>query len=141
MLESVLRHIHNRFEICSVVGEFEIDSGSLVVPGAQDGQYVWIEGSVFNDGLHRCPLDSLEDETFDGRVYLLAVPSAVEDITENISEWCADNAETLSSPYQSESFGGYSYTKSASGGSTLSGWQAQFKNELNPYRKLGCEGF
>ena len=145
MLEQVLRHIHNRFERGYVVGTFEVSSGTVSVDGAQDGQYVWIEGSVFNDGLHSYPLSGLTDETFDGRVVLLAVPKAVQDVADSVSDWLADNADVMNSPYQSESFGGYSYTKadrsSSSDGSSLSGWEAQFKGDLDPWRKMSHSGW
>lgn len=145
MLEQVLRHIHNRFEYAYLSGTFSVSSGTFEVEGAQDGQYLWIEGSVFNDGLHQYPLADLTDETFDGRVVLLAVPRAVIDLADQISDWMADNADVLNSPYQSESFGGYSYTKasglSAEGGSALSGWKAQFKGDLDPWRKISHSGW
>lgn len=145
MLEQVLRHIHNRFDYAYLSGTFTVSSGTFEVEEAQSGQYLWIEGSVFNDGLHQYPLTDLTDETFDGRVVLLAVPKAVQDIADQIADWMVDNADVLSSPYQSESFGGYSYTKasgSSSGdGSALAGWMAQFKGDLDPWRKMSHSGW
>ena len=42
-----------------------------------------------------------------------------------------------SSPYVSESFGGYSYTKrSGSDSGSVGGWQEAFKARLSPWRKL-----
>lgn len=144
MLEQVLRHIHNRFEREYLEGTFQVSSGTFAVEGAQEGQYLWIEGSVFNDGLHQYPLAGLTDEEFYGRVVLLAVPRAVQEIADQIADWIVDNADVLSSPYQSESFGGYSYTKasgSSSDGVRLSGWEAQFKGELDPWRKMSHSGW
>lgn len=144
MLEQVLRHIHNRFDYAYLEGTFEVSSGTFEVEEAQEGQYLWIQGSVFNDGLHQYPLAGLTDEEFDGRVVLLAVPKAVQDIADSIADWVADNADVLSSPYQSESFGGYSYTR-ASGSSSddvsLTGWQAQFRGDLDPWRKMSHSGW
>lgn len=145
MLEQVLRHIHNRFDYAYLEGTFEVSSGTFEVDGAQDGQYLWIEGSVFNDGLHQYPLSGLTDEVFDGRVALLAVPRAVIDLVDRISDWTVDNADVIDSPYQSESFGGYSYTKasgaSAGDGPILSGWKAQFKGDLDNWRKISHSGW
>lgn len=145
MLEQVLRHIHNRFEREVLTGTFEVSSGTCEVEGAQDGQYLWIEGSVFNDGLHQYPLSDLTDEEFDGRVVLLAIPRAVVDLADSIYNWVADNAEVLDSPFQSESFGGYSYTKesasSSDDSSSLDGWQAKFKSDLDPWRKMYHSGW
>lgn len=145
MLERVLRHIHNRFDYAYLEDTFEVSSGTFEVEGAQQGQYLWIEGSVFNDGLHQYPLSGLDDEVFDGRVVLLAVPKSLVDLADQISDWVTDNADVLDSPYQSESFGGYSYTKASgsdpSGGSLLSGWEAQFKGDLDPWRKISHSGW
>lgn len=145
MLEQILRHIHNRFDREYLEGTFTVSSGTFEVDGAQDGQYIWIEGSVFNDGLHAYPLAGLEDETFQGRVVLLAVPSALQDLADRIEDWCDVNAEAEYSPYQSESFGGYSYTKASGstvdGGSSLTGWRSVFANDLNPWRKMSHSGW
>lgn len=140
MLEEVLRYVNNRFERGSVSGSFAAENGTMDVPGAVDGQYFWVEGSVLNDGLHRHPADDMEDEEFVGRVVLLAVPRALVALADEISEWCAANADAISGPYQSESFGGYSYTR-ASGGAEgnqapAAAWQLQFGARLRPYRKL-----
>ena len=145
MLEQVLRHIHNRFDYAYLEGTFEVSSGTFEVDGAQDRQYLWIEGSVFNDGLHQYPLADLTDEVFDGRVVLLAVPRAVQEIADQVADWTADNADVLNSPFQSESFGGYTYTKASgsasSDGSSLSGWEAQFRGDLDPWRKMSHSGW
>ena len=146
MLEQVLRHIHNRFEYAYLGGTFTVSSGTFEVDGAQDGQYLWIEGSVFNEGLHEYPLSDLVDETFDGRVVLLAVPRAVVELSESIASWVADNSKALDSPYQSESFGGYSYSKgggssSEGGPATVSGWRAHFADDLAPWRKMSHSGW
>lgn len=145
MLEQILLHIHNRFEYAYLEGTFTISSGTLEVEQALSGQYLWIEGSVLNDGLHQYPMTDLEDEEFTGRIVLLAVPKAVLDIADEIAAWIAANGDVLDSPYQSESFGGYSYTKasagSSDGGSALTGWRAHFADQLSPWRKMSHQGW
>jgi len=150
MLEQVLWHIHNRFdhEVMRVKG-CKIDGGELPASvHVPDGAWYWIDGSLFNDGLHQHPYESLTDETFDGTVTTCAIPKALVALADEIEAWVADYDEgrtkALRSPYQSESFGGYSYTtkgdgasNSASGGlSGLSGWQLEFASRLNPWRKI-----
>lgn len=147
MLEQVLRYINNRFDrdasgnaYGSKSGTFEIADGSLEIIGLLEGQYYWVEGSVLNDGLHLHPATDMHDETFNGKVVFLKVPPAVVSIAEEISEWSESNAEVINSPLQSESFGGYSYTR-ASGGAEgnetpSAAWQLQFGARLRPYRKL-----
>ena len=140
MLEEVLRYVNNRFEMETTYGTFSVSGGTLDVPDCLEGQYYWVEGSALNDGLHLHPDESMADEEFVGRVVLLAVPRAVVELADEIGAWCSANAEALGGPYQSESFGGYSYSlagTSASGHETpAAAWQARFGARLRPFRKL-----
>lgn len=138
MLEQVLRHLNNWFLVDIHEGEFAVENGSVTLPFLQTNQYFRIVGSVFNDGLHQYPAVDLTDETFTGSVWALAVPKAVVTLSEDIAAWEEKNGEAVASPYQSESFGGYSYTKRSAGsdGGTLNGWQDAFRGGLNEWRKL-----
>ena len=95
MLETVLNHLHNWFQIkgAARAGTFIIVSGTLPLDHVLDGQYYRIEGSVFNDGLHRRgdAEDKLVDETFSGRIIPLAIPKAVIKLAEEIKEWDKNN--------------------------------------------------
>lgn len=138
MLEQVLRHLNNWFLGDIHEGTFTVENGSIALPFLQTNQYFRICGSVFNDGLHLYPAVDLTDETFTGTVWALAVPKAVVALAEDIAAWEEKNGEAVASPYQSESFGGYSYTKRSVGsdGSALNGWQGAFKGRLNDWRKF-----
>lgn len=145
MLEQVLTHIHNWFRVRDDVdgihpGEYTIQDGGITLPFLQDGQYFRIVGSVFNDGLHRYgpDMEALTDETFDGAVWALAIPKSVIDLAAEIAAWQEKFGEKAASPYTSESFGGYSYTKSGGANETggAGGWEAAFRAQLNPYRRL-----
>ena len=138
MLEQVLRHLNNWFLVEIHEGTFTVENGSIALPFLLTNQYFRIVGSVFNDGLHQYPATDLTDETFTGTVWALAVPKAVVTLSEDIAAWEVKNGESVASPYQSESFGGYSYTKRSAGsdGSTLNGWQDAFRGRLNDWRKL-----
>lgn len=139
MLEQVLRHLNNWFLVDIHEGTFTVENGSIALPFLQTNQYFRVCGSVFNDGLHQYPAIDLTDETFTGTVWALAVPKAVVTLSEDIAAWEEKNGEAVLSPYTSESFGGYSYTK-ASGGkadtSAVTGWQDAFRGRLNDWRKL-----
>lgn len=137
MLEAVLQSINNWFERDRLAGEFCIEGGSIELPDGWllDGQYFRIEGSVFNDGLHQWPAVDLRDEAFTGEVWALAVPKAVQDLAAEIEQWQADNGKAAQSPLQSESFGGYTYTR-ASGASGAYTWRDAFRSQLNRWRKL-----
>lgn len=139
MLEEILRHLNNWFLVEIHEGTFTVENGSITLPFLLTNQYFRIVGSVFNDGLHQYPAVDLTDETFTGTVWALAVPKAVVVLSEDIAAWEEKNGEAVLSPYTSESFGGYSYTK-ASGGkadtSAVTGWQDAFRGRLNDWRKL-----
>ncbi|NCE63731.1 hypothetical protein D1159_03840 [Pseudoflavonifractor sp. 524-17] len=140
MLEQVLTHIHNWFQVGIYRGTYIIQDGGITLPFLKDGQYFRITGSVFNDGLHRYgpEMELLQDETFDGSIWSLAIPKSVVNLAAEIAAWKEKYGAVIDSPYTSESFGGYSYSKaSGAGDSTGSGgWQAAFRARLNPYRKL-----
>lgn len=139
MLEDILDYIHNYFVKETHIGTYMIESGKLDLPFLMDGQYFRIVGSVFNDGVHLYNSElSLKDESFDGEVWALAIPSPIIALSNDITNWVNKYGEFTTSPYQSESFGGYSYTKSNGGsnGSSNVGWKDVFKSRLNRWRKL-----
>lgn len=123
-------------------GQFQIENGALVGDyKIATGQYYRIIGSALNDGVYKYGSEELLDETFDGAIWLMAVPVDVRNLITEIKIWQdtyggVDSANM--SPYQSESFGGYSYSK-ASGGTTSSAvptWQSVFADRLGRYKKL-----
>ena len=139
MLEQVLMHLNNWFLVPGGIheGTYTIEDGGIAMRFLANGQYFRICGSVFNDGLHQYPASDLKAETFDGTVWALAVPQAVIDLSTEIESWQTKNGDASVSPYQSESFGGYQYSKatdSASGGAVT--WQSAFRSRLNAWRKL-----
>jgi hypothetical protein len=141
VLETVLTHLKNWFVVpCGVhEGTFAIENGDMELPFLQDGQYYRICGSVFNDGLHKYGDTSevLHNETFNGAVWALAIPKAVVELAVKIEEWQEKNGEATASPFTSESFGGYSYTKATdSKTGAVATWETVFRSQLNPYRKL-----
>lgn len=137
MLETVLNHLHNWFPIVGAAraGTFVIVSGTLPLSHVAEGQYYKIEGSVFNDGLHKRGEEKLADETFVGRVIPLAVPKAVVSLAEKIGKWAEENPNT---DKVSESFGGYSYSRGGAGtqSADTGGWQTAFRKELNVWKKV-----
>ena len=139
MLETVLTHIKNWFLVDVYERVYTIKDSTLELPFLQEGQYYRICGSVFNDGLHKYgdAEDKLQNETFAGTVWALAIPKAVVELAAEIEAWQTKNGEVAQSPFVSESFGGYSYTKAT--GSTTGGsvtWQKAFNSQLNPWRKV-----
>lgn len=139
MLEQVLMNIRNWFTVKGGIysGTFTIKDGGITLPFLADGQYFRICGSVFNDGLHQYNVLDLTDETFNGTIWALSIPKAVIELADEIGKWQEKNGEAVSSPFSSESFGGYSYSKSTdaeTGGAVT--WQSAFKQQLSAWRKI-----
>lgn len=150
MLEQVMRHVRNYFIKEFYIGEFSISSG-MISPHdfLLDGQRFYITGSFLNDGVYTYHADGikndddtetveLNDETFNGTMYLLSIPHGFISLVDEIREWVDTYSEVVNSPYQSESWGGYSYSKGAGGDANgAPTWQSIFKSQLNAYRKVG----
>lgn len=113
-------------------GTFIVKDGAFApLDFLQEGQYFRIVGSTFNDGVYQYPDANLTDETFTGEIWAMRVPPAFIELSERIDAWTEKHAETLKTPYTSESFAGYSYTISQN----QSAMQI-FSRELNKWRKL-----
>ena len=132
------------------MGEIQIENGALSESyGLLANQYFRIVGSTLNnDGVYQYPITTLTDETFDGAIWGMSLPRAFIALLDDIEAWKArfnsldtrDGKQAMS-PFNSESFGGYSYSKSNGGtGDTnkdKSGtWQGVFGARLAPYRKM-----
>lgn len=132
MIDEICASLHNYFAVDIVPGEYTVNDGEITLPFLAAGQFFRVVGSVFCDGVYRCGDKLPADETFDGAIWAMAIPPALEAIAVEIEEWKQKNAGVINSPYQSESFGGYSYTK----GSDSASWQGVFAKRLNRWRKL-----
>lgn len=123
-------------------GEITIEDGKIkneeILEKISAGQYFRIVGSIFNDGTYCFNEElELEDETFDGAIWLMAIPKDFLALAKEIEDWQAEYGTALNSPYQSESFGGYSYSKASgkNGGGAVT-WQDVFAQRMNLYRKI-----
>lgn len=142
-LTELCQELRNWFVIDKTFGEFTISEGKISLSDfLQEGQYYRIIGSVFNDGVHVYGDSDLKDEKpFEGAVWSMAVPPEVLSLLNDINSWLSKYGEVVSSPYSSESFGGYSYTKAvgnSSGNSNGSGndYRSMFASRLNKWRKV-----
>lgn len=140
MLEELMRECRNWFVAPNGVhhGVFTIKDGSISLPFLVIGQYFRIVGSVLNDGVYQYG-EQLKDETFDGAVWALLVPPAFVKLSESIKLWRDEYEKAANSPFQSESFAGYSYTMK-SGNSSYNdagnSWKGVFGHQLSVWRKL-----
>lgn len=126
-------------------GTVTITNGALSETyGLKAGQYFRIVGSSLNDGVYQYSVTALHDEEFSGLIAPMAIPASVLEIMGKIEAWVTKYADVNCvnmSPFNSESFGGYSYSKSSGGAGDStkdkSGtWQGAFGAELQPWRKM-----
>lgn len=153
MITEVCAYLKNWFdrERPKFYSEFIIENGEISLANGEDmgiavNQYYRIIGSTFNDGVHKYgdATDVLEDERFVGAVWLMAVPKDVITLCADIQAWqnkygSADSVNM--SPFTSESFGGYSYSKgsTSSDSKTISAvptWESTFASRLARYKKI-----
>ena len=151
-LTELCHELRNWFDRERIDGTFEIRCGCITPTGntrwntaPELGMYVRIIGSWHNDGVHQIGDREMKNETFTGSVWLLAIPQPVLDLAEDIRMW-KEKYESVDSgamsPYTSESWGGYSYQKTAPGssgggsGGGSYGWRSAFKPRLNAWRKI-----
>jgi hypothetical protein len=157
MLTELCGYLKNWFVDKQCYGNFKIVNGVISYADGtelplQDGQYFRIvTGSIYNLGVitsfqgdsnTATESPDLKDEEFTGCVWTMAVPQDVIALANDIKAW-RDKYEgvdsPMMSPYNSESFGGYSYSKSSGStadGSNGSSWQSVFANRLTRYRKV-----
>lgn len=136
MLNEICAEIRNYFPAEKRYGNFTIKNGSISpVDFLQEGQYFRIVGSVFNDGVHQHPASDLNDESFNGSVWAMAVPPALIALSEEIKTY-AEIVDANPSPFTSESFGGYSYTKAMDVDGVAMSWQKAYGKRLNKWRRV-----
>lgn len=138
-LYEVLLYLRNFFpgERCTCSGT-PIQQGVAQIPCLEEGDYYLIEGSKCNDGLHIYGDCDLVGEMLTGYITECRIPPALLSLYTEINYWQKKNAEAITSPYQSESFGGYSYTKKSQTNSSgdVSSWQDAFSRRLRMWRKI-----
>lgn len=119
-------------------GTYTIENGALSLPFLIEGQYFRIVGSVLNDGVYKYDSElQLSDEVFTGAVWAMKIPPSFIELAEQIDAWIEKNGEVATSPYQSESWGGYSYSLKSGGMESGSlDWRVVFGGSLNRWRKL-----
>ena len=138
MLTEICAELRNWFVVPdgAHIGTYTISGGSIApLDFLQEGQYFRIVGSVFNDGVYQYPATSLTDEGFEGAVWAMRLPPAVIALAAEIEEYNKSDAGKAS-PFTSESFGGYAYTKATDANGAPIGWQKAFASRLNKWRRL-----
>lgn len=153
MLGMICAEIRNWFtyDCDKHIGDYEIIGGVITPSFDFKTDYVRIIGSRKNDGVYKVSdiTDSehnplVDEGEFHGAVWEMSVPKDFIALCDEIAEWQSQYGGAggiINSPFNSESFGGYSYTKSngrsseSSNNSTPS-WQSIYASRLNVYRKI-----
>jgi hypothetical protein len=140
MLTEVCQYLHNWFERAKYISRITIADNEITTANdgritIAEGQYFRIIGSALNDGVHQYPCE-LRAESFDGAVWLMGVPADFVGLVNEIADWMEKYGDAVNSPFTSESFGGYSYSKGSTAGSNGATWQSVFASRLNAWRKI-----
>lgn len=134
MLYTIMKHIHNLFPTDKrYEGEVCVVGGAISLDFIKDNQYFLVEGSLFNDGVWKYPATGMTDEVFNGHITGLAIPAEFLDLVDEIESYVNDDKRN---GFQSESFGGYSYTKAAGANGVMADWPDIFRQRLNVWRKI-----
>lgn len=150
MLTEICAEIKNYFTYCDDRhnGDFAIVDGQIVPSIDIQTDYIRIIGSRFNNGVHKRGengFDLVDEGNFHGSIWIMSPPNDFLALVGEIETWQEMNGKADSqamSPYQSESFGGYSYSKSSGrssesgSGSSVPTWQSQYASRLNLYRRI-----
>ena len=155
MLTDICDHIHNYFvlnpETDILSGTFQINNGTIDVPGVLDGQRFRIRGSRLNDGIYTYHSQTIKNdddeeemtlltETFTGTIELMSIPAAIRGLLQEIKDWMSKYGTVVANPFSSENVTGvYNYSKTVksenAGGGSYS-WQDVFRSRLNAWRKI-----
>lgn len=146
MLNEVCAEIRNYFTYRDdiLIGDYKIEGG-VISPSVdfKGSEYIRIIGSRKNDGVHKLEDNDLIDEQkFHGSIWRMSPPKDFLLLVKDIEAWQAKNGALDSaamSPFQSESFGGYSYSKSSGNsndGAYDNSWKAPFASRLKMYRRI-----
>lgn len=146
MINEICAEIKNYFtyEDDRHIGDWTISNNILVPSLDFPTDYIRIIGSRLNDGIHKKKNGAftLKDESFHGGIWIMSPPDDFLSLVAEIEAWQTKNGNVNSaamSPFYSESFGGYSYSKAAgsiSGAGTSTTWQSAYAARLNIYRKI-----
>ena len=143
----VMRYCANFFEHGYIDADFTVSEDGVLSPidGIVSGQYVAVQGSTLHDGVYRIEGGRLDAgsafvpaEVFSGRIWLLHPPADFLNVCRMVEAF--ENASgKVNGPFQSESFGAYSYTRASGANGGLLTWQEAFSSRLRPYVKMFTE--
>lgn len=140
-LTDLMRETKNYFPAAVTTGVFTLAEGVLTPGDAlQPGAYIAVTGSLHNNGVHRVDESGLipgaANETWQGRVWLLAPPSAFVALAQAIADW---RSAQPAGGVVKEAFGAYSRSVAQSAGGAAVTWQQAFAGDVRPWRRMYTE--
>lgn len=147
MLDEILAYLKNYFVIDKLFGDFVIENGCIRYANGEEvslknGQYFRVIGGM-NSGIYQhfddTPIDFVTDEAFNGAIWRLAIPQDLISIADEMAAWREKYeriGEPAMSPYQSESYNGYSYTKQTPSNGSVGMLFTIYGKTLARYRKI-----
>lgn len=146
MLAEVCGYLNNYFDVKRYTGKIRIQNGVVYCDSKEiamsQGQHFTLLRKNFVLGVYEYGKDTLDDkDEFEGRVWIMDIPADFMSLVTEISAWQTKYGAAGSasmSPFNSESFGGYSYTKGSTSGSagTAACWQDAYGSRLARYKKV-----
>lgn len=137
----LMRETRNFFPAAAMDGTWTLHSGALSPSdGFHVGDWVAVTGSVNNNGVYQlsegCVIPGAVDESWDGRIWLLAPPADFLALAEEIGNWAKQQGAAAA---VKESFGAYSRELATDSEGKPLTWQAYFARHLAPWRRMYTE--
>lgn len=149
MLNAICAEIKNyfTFEKDKHFGDWAVVDGAIAPLFDIPTDYIRIVGSHKNDGVHKRNehgvFELVDEGEFHGAIWVMSPPADFLALAAEIEAWQAKNGgldSSAMSPYNSESFGGYSYSKSSgnasSDGNSGASWRSAYSSRLSIYRRI-----
>ena len=140
-LTRICARLKNHFLRDKTDGTFTLVSGVAPLENLLPNQYFLIVGSILNEGVFQNTAESLaeiQNETFTGHIWSMAVPVDFLDLCDDIDEFNAKVAELglIDKGYTSESWGGYSYSLGGAAPAYMQEWANRINSGLHMYQKI-----
>ena len=137
----LMRETRNFFPAAAMDGTWTLLSGALSpADGFHVGDWVAVSGSYYNNGVYQlaegCVIPGAVDESWEGRIWLLAPPADFLALAEEIGLWTKHPG---SSAAVKESFGAYSRQLATDSQGKPITLQAYFARQLAPWRRMYTE--
>jgi len=140
-LPDLMRETRNFFPAAAIDADWTLQGGKLSpVNGLHLGDWVAVTGSIYNNGVFQLgengSLPGAVDESWTGRIWLLAPPAEFLALATEINFWAEQQVQSAT---VKESFGAYSRELATDSNGAPITWQQFFAHRLQPYRRMYTE--